>query len=100
MPPGREPAAITLSVATLSVTALCVIPICIIALSSVITLAMLHPPGKFGKLSDCNPLFFAALYSVNRHDTAPALHWWVHKGCNVVLDRCVVPSARRIACSA
>lgn len=45
--------------------------------------------GKFGKLSEVNPLFFASLYSINRHDTAPILHWWLYKGCNVILDRCL-----------
>lgn len=43
--------------------------------------------GKYGNLRDINPMMFASLYSLNRHDTLPRLRLWLQRGCNVILDR-------------
>jgi dTMP kinase len=43
--------------------------------------------GKFGSISDVNPLLFASLYAFNRLDASPRLRYWLKRGCNVVLDR-------------
>lgn len=43
--------------------------------------------GKMGNIKQVNPLIFAALYGLNRHDTLPQLRLWVQRGCNIVLDR-------------
>jgi dTMP kinase len=43
--------------------------------------------GKFGKISEVNPLLFASIYAFNRLDTLPRLRYWVMRGKNVILDR-------------
>eukprot|EP00906_Rhabdomonas_costata_P035210 RCo049479 len=43
--------------------------------------------GKYGKISDLNPMLFSTLYAFNRHDTLPRLKYWLRRGKVVVLDR-------------
>uniref|UniRef100_A0A7S1HXY7 dTMP kinase n=1 Tax=Eutreptiella gymnastica TaxID=73025 RepID=A0A7S1HXY7_9EUGL len=43
--------------------------------------------GKFGKISEVNPLLFASIYAFNRLDTLPRLRYWLKRGKNVILDR-------------
>lgn len=45
--------------------------------------------GKMGSIRDVDPLMFASLYGLNRHDTLPRLKLWLQRGRNVVLDRYV-----------
>jgi dTMP kinase len=45
--------------------------------------------GEKGSISEVDPLFFASLYAMNRHDTNGVLQYWLKKGHNVILDRYV-----------
>ena len=43
--------------------------------------------GRLGNIKQVNPLIFASLYGLNRHDTLPELKYWMLRGRNVILDR-------------
>lgn len=45
--------------------------------------------GEKGSIGEVDPLFFASLYAMNRHNLKGVLQHWLRKGYNVILDRYV-----------